>query len=160
MAKKIATIEQFNSSLKTYVTQRNNALKNVLMLSHFAIRHFEACGDLGPAQRLFDSMTKGYENRAGFARWMCTFSPALLTAGKFSKDKSEAAAKFDLSGALALPFWESFPMPDAVNLYGASDVKDALEKILSRFENEKRQKASDAKAKDAVTRLSNFITTL
>ena len=160
MTKVVSNIEQFNSTLLIYVKQRNNAKANLLKLSHFAIQHFEKCGDLGPSQRLFESMTKGYENRAGFARWLCTFSPALLTAGKFSKDRSEAAAKFDLKQALAVPFWESFPMPDVVNLYGASDVKDALEKILSRFENEKRQKASDAKAKDAVTRLSNFITTL
>lgn len=158
--KKIKDVAQFNTVLKTYVTQRDSAMNNLLALSQFGIKHVADCGDLGPLQRLYDSMKKGYENRNGLARWVCAYSPTTFEKGAFKKDKSEDALPFNVEEALKTPFWEQFPIPEQINIFGADDVKSALEKIVTRFNNEKKNKAVNADATAAVNKLANLANSL
>lgn len=155
--KNIKDVAQFNTVLNTYVSQRNSAMNNLLALSKFGIKHLADCGDLGPLQRLHDSMKKGYENRNGLARWICAYTPTVFESSKFKKDKSEAALPFNIEEALKYPFWEAFPIPEVVNIFSSDNVKEALEKIVTRFENEKKNKASNGAATQAVNNLSNYI---
>jgi|TARA_R110000787_G_C13300218_1_gene434422 hypothetical protein len=155
--KNIKDVTQFNNVLNTYVSQRNSAMNNLLALSQFGIKHLQECGDLGPLQRLHDAMKKGYENRNGLARWICAYTPTVFEASKFKKDKSEAALPFNIEEALKTPFWEAFPIPDVLNIFAADEVKSAMEKIVARFQNEKKNKALNENATEAVTKLSKLI---
>ena len=130
--KNIKDVTQFNNVLNTYVSQRNSAMNNLLALSQFGIKHLQECGDLGPLQRLHDAMKKGYENRNGLARWICAYTPTVFEASKF-------------------------PIPDVLNIFAADEVKSAMEKIVARFQNEKKNKALNENATEAVTKLSKLI---
>ena len=135
--KQIENIEQFETKLKGFVNAQKLSMKYALALSIFTIQHFEECGDLGPAQRLHDSMVKNYTRRPAYLKWLSSHAPVEMEKGKLKKDKGPDAVAFDLDGAMKKPFWEFAPEQQAVP-YTLDDIKAAVLRTIKTFENEKK----------------------
>jgi hypothetical protein len=148
----IKTVDQFNKTLTTFTKQQRNSQKNVWECAKFALLHFEKCGDLGPLQRIYDAMSKGYANRNGLVRWAMSFAPIQFEQSKFSKDKSADALDFALKEAFKQPFWESFPIAEKTVFFSTEDVQKALDNIVKKFERD-NHRTTDKNAVKAIKTL-------
>ncbi len=149
----IKTEAEFNTQLKGYVRATKTAMNKARALSEFAIAHFEKCGDLGPAQRFYDSMVRNSARPPAFVKWLVAHAPVLLTDKKFAKDKRDEAIDFDLEGAAKKPFWEFSP-EQGITTYKIDDLDLAILATLKKFSGKNYVAADDA----AMLRLEKLTT--
>ena len=148
----IKTTDGFNEVLRKFVLHQRNSQTTIWECAKFALTHFENCGDLGPLQRTFDAMSKGYANRNALVKWSMTHAPILFESGKFSKDKNDEALPFDLQGAFSQKFWEAFPIQEVTTYFDCDDVKKAIANVVKRFQRE-NMRTTDDKARVAISKI-------
>lgn len=147
----IKTEAEFNTQLKGYVRATKTAMNKARALSEFALAHAQKCGDLGPAQRFYDSMVRNYSRQPAFVKWVCAHSPTLMDNKKFLKDKRDEAIEFDLEGAAKKPFWEFSP-EQGITTYKISDLDLAILATIRKFEGRNYVAADD----DTVVELEKY----
>ena len=135
--RRVADIKDFAKRLAAMKSTQKRLQGQLLALSIFTIEHFEAHGDLSPAQQLHDEMAKNFTRRPAYIKWLAAHAPVEIVKGQFKKDKSATAKPFNLEGALAKPFWDFAPEQDPVP-YTLDDIKASVLRALKPYENEKR----------------------
>lgn len=147
--------------------------KLAVTLANAAIEHFRSCGDTSYIADFHADLIGAGKNfvRAGaYLKWLVAHAPVKLEANKFVKDQdrsaelgwgdgSTEAAKALVAKSSEKAFFDFAPEATISN-FSAADVIDAVEKIVSRFQNSKKAKAKDATASAKVTALSDFVATL
>lgn len=141
------TKKVFTALLAEFVKTTRQSMDSALLLSHMAIQHFEAHGNLSYAQDFLNAMSRNYNRLSAFLEWMQEFSPvsvegSLKTGYTLTKDKGPDAKPFDLDKALATPYWEFSPPKEEIN-FGFDDVMKAMKNAIAKFRKGRYHAASD-----------------
>ena len=151
--------ETFTKQLGAFKRHLSSTMKLARELAEASIDHFHEHGDLSYTQELYDTMGKNFVRRDAFTKWMVSFSPSMLVEGKWKKDKSEEANKFNIAAAKKLPFWEFAPAKD-ISDFSAEDLFGAVLKFVSKYENGKKYSPHDETARVAVERIKDAVTAI
>lgn len=137
----------FDKKLATAEKQVNSARKNYWEAAQFALSHYAKCGDTGPINRQFQSMSRVGKvvKGTGFGDWVVLYSDLEydLEAKVFVKT-SKGEPQVNLAEALKHEFWElNKTVEEELAEATAQAMKEALFAIVNKFTNEKKYKQVD-----------------
>lgn len=138
----------FDEALDGFISTLRHNMDHCRLASELALELFITHGQIGPFQRLFDAMDVNYSRRQAYVTWGAAHAPIMMEKGsKFKKDTGKNAAKPDLAGAIAKPFWEFDPAPP-ITQFSADDIDKRLLGLIKSFESDtKTAKNNEAKVK-------------
>jgi uncharacterized cupin superfamily protein len=167
---KIADVSGFNKRLGEFEVATATSMAAALECGDFAISHFAKCGDLGPAQRFFDSMnskSKNYTRKAAFAKWFIDFTNVdpEFKDKKFKKIKTKDGEKLNhvehdmLEAALQGPSWWDHTPEKETWFYSSLEIIKLLNGAVKRCEADKSE-ALNTGASVTLGKLKHFVETL
>jgi len=150
--------------------QLANARKNYVKASHLAMVEFAESGNLGPCQRILDSLNdksrSGVVKRSGYLTYLTAFAPithpkndsGVLDVKKLVKDKSKNAVELDLEGALKADFFDLSANNDEEHVFQSDDMWKAILRVVNKYSSDKEKPADNA-ATEALSKAKKFIKT-
>ena len=162
MAKmKVKTLEQFRKTLATGVKQLRQGKANVWDAAKFGIFHYDKCGDHGPLNEVLGALrTQAGVGASAFVKWVEKYTDQVWDKEALKLVRhSEAQGKpsVDLEAAFSENFWNTVKIAQEAELVGEDEFFTDIHKIVKRYQNENRKKASDPTATKAVEDTLAFV---
>ena len=152
------TKAEFATQLQRFNAAITTSMDAARILAKMAYTHFEIYGDLIYAQKFWDAMTgkaSNFARREAFKAWLMTFSPAKMEGGKWSKDKSPEAVKFNQEEAFKVDFWDFAP-ERPIDVFTVETLEKFLKRQIAKYRNEKHA-PKDQTALDALNTVDGAI---